>query len=161
MDVSKDEQLLAVLEDSYTEVKIFHHGTTVQQKEASSNKTHEELKQQIAKRAQLLKENLVAALCESERELLKELSDSFNKMAVPMQKSRSCAEENLSTVHALQQEMKTAVNESSTTQLLSLSRNMASGQDSKQQLQQLMVHSSSEQYPDFLQVDILLLWVLL
>jgi hypothetical protein len=28
MDVSKDEQLLAVLEDSYTEVKIFHHGSS-------------------------------------------------------------------------------------------------------------------------------------
>jgi hypothetical protein len=28
MDVSKDEQLLAVLEDSYTEVKIFHHGNS-------------------------------------------------------------------------------------------------------------------------------------
>jgi hypothetical protein len=98
----------------------------VDQKVASSNKTHEELKQQIAQRGQILRENFEAALSESERELLKELDDSFNKMAVPMQKSRSCAENDLATVQALEQE-KTALNKSSSTQLLNLSKTIASG----------------------------------
>jgi replicative DNA helicase len=137
VDTAKHKLLAHQRKANAAEKKIERKLDQVQERVSSSSKSYDELKQQIAKRAQLL----VTAVSESERELLKQLEESFDAAAAPMQKSKRCAEKKLSGVHALKQELETALNESSTIQMLNMSRDMFSGQGS---LQKLMVQSKQQ-----------------